>query len=323
MIDRALLPLLAVSLALLLGCKALPEESPPLADMEVSLAAVAEPDDEQERRTLDSGSFTGLRVASARLSLDDPEPAGLLVVEVIENSPGDAARIREDDVLVEATVDGGETVELAWPSQWRSIELAAAPGAEIQVLYDRAGVEQTAVIRPIERVRPAGREAVERFRENQRVGVVLRTATEVEARGCGLGPGGGAVVVGLSRASPWRDAGIVYGDVIVAVDGAPVDHPQVVLDAIRAGKKSIAITCCRGGEAFEFETALTRRKQEFREFDIPVLVSYERDANGSNFSLLLGLFGLESTPAAWRCRILWFITFGGGDADRLQEVPSP
>ena len=41
-----------------------------------------------------------------------------------------------------------------------------------------------------------------------------------EARAAGLGPGGGAVVVGLSERSPWRAAGLRFGDLIVAaLDG--------------------------------------------------------------------------------------------------------
>ncbi|MFQ5517227.1 MAG: RNA polymerase sigma factor, partial [Acidimicrobiia bacterium] len=88
---------------------------------------------------------------------------------------------------------------------------------DIQVVRN---AEAEAVVQAMERLRPADRGETERFREEDRVGVVVRTATEVEARAVGLGPGGGAVVVGLSRTSPWREAGLRFGDLIVAAGEA-------------------------------------------------------------------------------------------------------
>lgn len=321
MIARTMVML--VSGVLATGCASLPEESPPLFDMEVSLAHMEEPDDERERRAGDLGSFTGLVVASGRASFDEMESSGLRVIKVMENSPADAAGLQVEDYLISASRAGGEVVELSWPSQWGQLEREATPGQIIEVHIDRAGVEQDAAIHTTPRVRPAGREEVDRYRESKKVGIVLRTATEVEARAADLGPGGGAVVVGLARTSPWRAAGIQFGDLIIAVNGTPVHDPRVVIDAIDTGDQSVTVTYIRDGETFEVQAVLSRRAQAFREFDIPILVHYKRDPGESEFSILYGLFGLESTQAAWRCRILWLISFGGGDADRLEEVANP
>ena len=49
-------------------------------------------------------------------------------------------------------------------------------------------------------------------------------------------------------------------------------------------------------------------------------LSYESDRGTSETSVLLGMFNYKSTEAAWRFRLLWLFSFGGGDADRLIEV---
>jgi C-terminal processing protease CtpA/Prc len=323
-------PIVAAAILVLLGgCSSLlprdlPDELPPLADMEISLSYAEEPDDEAERDALPAGGFTGLVVTSARTTLDEPEPgAGLLVKEVIENSPADAANLREEDIVFAVVLPDGKERELTWPSEWRDIEIESAPGTRLTVIYDRAGLEQETELEVVARVRPPEREPTERFRENEKVGVVLRTATEVEARAAGLGPGGGAVVVGLSRRSPWRNAGIVFGDLIVKAGGVTVDHPQVVLDAIREGKATLEIVYVRNGKRHQVETALTKREKEITRVSIPILYSYESERDQTEWSFLFGFLGYESTIAAYEWQFLWLIRFGGGDADRLKEVDTP
>lgn len=322
--------LLPLAAALLLGaCSSfgkdeLPKKSPPLADMEEPVALLQEPKDEDRRKALPLGSFTGVTVAEARRSLDETESSepGVRVSRVVENSPGDAAGIEEDDLLLAVTPPGGAERALRWPSEWRKVEIDTPSGAVLHVVLDRAGVERTAEVRTVARVRAGERTNADRFREEQRVGVVLRTATEVEARASGLGPGGGAVVVGLSAASPWRAAGLQFGDVIVSVDGQPLGHPQQLIEAIRSSEPDVHLTLefDRAGERRAVEVALTRREQQVRSASIPFVYSYENDRGMSETSILMGLFRRRATAAAWEIRLLWFIDFSGGDADRLVEV---
>jgi S1-C subfamily serine protease len=244
------------------------------------------------------------------------------VTRVVENSPGDAAGIEEGDVLVRATDAAGAEKALSYPSQWRAIELAAAPGSQIRVTIDRGGAERTAVVAVVARVRPPEREAVARLREEARVGIVLRSATEVEARGAGLGPGGGAVVVGLSAASPWRAAGLRFGDLVVGVGGKEVAHPQAVLDAIRAADEeaTLSVEFVRDGTRQTVDAPISRRAQEVQHINVPFLFTYDADRGSTEWSAILGLVNWHSTMVAWQVRLLWFVKFGGGDADRLVEV---
>lgn len=302
----------------------LAREAPPLLAMEEPLELVQPPDDEGARLELPRGSFTGLTLGDARRSLDAmlDEPEGLLVLAVVENSPADAAGIEVDDLVLEAAAGADEPRLLRWPSEWRRMELEAEPGTRMRLTIDRSGAERALELTTVARVHPAERGPSERVRESLRVGVVLRTATEVEARAAGLGPGGGAVVVGLTRESPWRKTGIVFGDLIRAVDGVEVAHPDVVLERIRAAPEDgeLELEIVRAGARLTLRSPLSRREQELTKFSIPLLFHYEKERDQSSTSVLFGLFRYERTPAAWRLRLLWLIRLSGGDADRLESL---
>ncbi|MHC4958150.1 MAG: PDZ domain-containing protein [Planctomycetota bacterium] len=297
----------------------LPTEKIALADMEEPLELHEEADDEAERTKLGAGAFTGAYVADARESLEQMEedPEGLLITRIVENSPADAAGLEKGDILIAANDQ-----ELSWSSEWRRIELEAKPGDKLNVTYDRAGAERDAVLTVVGRVRPAGREAAKRFREEDNVGVVVRTATEVEARGAGLGPGGGAVIVGLSRRSPWRAAGLTFGDLIVDVDEKPIAHPNVLLEAIREAPDDgkLKLTYLRGGDKKTVEAAVTHRERQTQMVSIPLLYYYENNRGTKTVSVFFAIYKRTSTPAASETRIFWIFRFRGGDADRLDEV---
>lgn len=316
---------LALSALTLPSCSLAPdlaERPPALRDMEEPLDLRAEPSDEAARAAMPAGSFSGLYVKDARETLEAKlnDPEAVVIERVVENSPADRAGLAPGDLLLEVELDGGAPREIATPSQWRQLELTASPGSKLALVVDRAGREAETELTLVARVRPAGREATDRYREEQRVGVVVRTATEVEARSAGLGPGAGAVIVGMSQKSPWRRAGLQFGDLIVAVGGAELTHPQQLLNQIReAGGDRLSLAYVRGGQRAEVDAALTTRSSTLRELSVPPLFSYEADRGQSEWSALLGLVHYRSTAAAWRFRLLWVIAIRSGDADELQE----
>jgi C-terminal processing protease CtpA/Prc len=310
-------------LLLLPGCAFLAPKinktAPALYNMEEPLALHKEPEDELVRRELPAGSFTGVYVKAAAESLEDlgEEPAGVLVDRVVENSPGQFAGIEKGDLILEAN---GAPVR--YESEWRKLELESKPGTKLEVLYDRAGVERTAAIIAKERAQAAGRSVVQRFREEERVGIVVRTATEVEARAAGLGPGGGAFVVGLGLTSPWRKAGLRFGDLIVEAGGKPVDHPHVLLQAIRDApeKGSVKLVYLRDKQRVELEAAVSRRAQEQQLTQVPLLYYFERDRDQKKFWVFFGIYKRVVTAAAKETTVLWFFKFRSGDSDRLEEA---
>jgi hypothetical protein len=54
--------------------------------------------------------------------------------------------------------------------------------------------------------------------------------------------------------------------------------------------------------------------------NVPFLFTYDADRGSTEWSAILGLVNWHSTMVAWQVRLLWFVKFGGGDADRLVEV---
>lgn len=320
----ALVPLLSLTGCSSLGGGDLEKKSPALADMEEPLPLHEEPKDEAARKALPLGTFTGVTTADARRSLDELEgdSAGLRVARVVENSPGDAAGIEEDDLLLDVSLDGGAARVLRWPSEWRQVELDAKAGSRLRVRLDRAGMVRTTEVIAVPRARGGDRVAAQRYREEKRAGFVVRTATEVEARAAGLGPGAGAVVVGLAAASPWRKAGLVFGDLIPKVGDREVAHPQELLEAVREAEEDAVLSAevVRGAERLTFELPVTRRRQELRSFSIPLVYSYEHSRGASETSILVGAVKHRTTSAAWEWRILWLLSFGGGDADVLEEL---
>ena len=317
--------LAALSALALQACSLSPDlaETPPaLRDMEEPLDLRAEPEDEAARAAMPAGTFSGLYLKDARATLEAKlnDPEAVVVDRVVENSPADRAGLRPGDLLLEAVLEDGEAREVATPSEWRKLELTAKPGSKLTLVVDRAGREAETELTLIARVRPSRREAAERYREELRVGVVVRTATEVEARNAGLGPGGGAIVVGMSQKSPWRRAGLRFGDLVVAIDGEELTHPQQLLTKIReAADDHLNLAYVRDGERVEVEAGLTTRASTLREISIPPLFSYEADRGQREWSVLLGMVRYRSTAAAWRFRLLWIIALRSGDADELQE----
>lgn len=303
----------------------LPLQAPALADMEEPLDLRAEPDDEAQRQRLPFGSFSGIHVDDARDTLADKldQPSQLRIAQVIENSPAAAAGLQPDDLLLEARVGDAEPKPLGRASEWRQLELETPPGTKVVLFVDRAGREARAEIVLVPRLRSAERKPAERFREEQRVGVVLRTATEVEARAASLGPGGGAVIVGLSHQSPWRAVGLRFGDLLTAVAGRSVAHPQDVLTALRDPEvETVRIDYLRNGTLQHVDAPLSQRNRDLTEVTVPALFYYSSDRGSSEVSMLLGIVNYRSTAAAWRFRLFWFIAFGAGDTDQLLEVGS-
>ncbi len=316
---------------------AVPDESPALIDMEEPLELFQEPTDEAQRQDLPQGAFIGIELSNAPASLDSAfggeSAPGLEVLGLVQNSPGSLAKLEVGDLLLEAefTEYGAKVVrELQYASDWRAIELALPAGSQIDLLLDRAGREAQTVLTLAARNIPAERTPAARFREEQRSGIVVRTATEVEARAVGLAPGAGAVLVGLSAKSPWRPAGLRFGDLIATVDDSAVGHPQVLLDALRSAPEdgSIEVTYFRpASQGAEFSAAntvkisVTQRNRALREIDVPLIFHYRRSGHKrSKWSALLGVLQYKHTPAAWRFRLFWLIRMGSGDTEQLTEV---
>jgi C-terminal processing protease CtpA/Prc len=302
----------------------LPTQPVPLAGMDISRDRLPLPKDEGERLKLPPGVFTGIEVSDSRQTLEAQieAPEGVLVARVVENSPAVAAGIAEGDILLKAAVNNAAPTPLHWPSDWYKLEQTTPLDAKIHVFFDRAGRDGETDIKPVQRLAPPRRLEAATFREEAKVGVVVRNASEVEAHKAGLARGEGCVVVGLAASSPWRKAGMVFGDVITDLNGQPMPNPQALLTAINHLNPGdeVRIGVFRDERKVTLDTSVSRREKQTTDFDIPLLFTYKNHEGIENTSVLLGLYSHRKTAVASRVTLFWIIDYTVGDATRLEEV---
>ncbi len=307
-----------------LGCSSLPTQEAPLENMEVSRAIFEMPQDEEQRKELPLGVFTGIEAGDSRLTLEEQleAPEGVSVTGIVENSPAAAAGIRVGDIILEAAIDENAPTLLHWTSDWFKLEQAAQPGSVIHVLYDRAGRDFRTDIKPVKRISPPNRLSGNTFREESKVGIIVRNASEVEAERAGLTRGEGSVVVGLARTSPWKQAGLLYGDIILEINNIKINNPQELLITINGLNKGddVELVVFRDDKRITLNTTVSKRHKETKGFNIPLLFSYGKKGDIEKTSVLLDIFSVKKTRVASEYRLFWLINYTIGDSNRLEEI---
>ncbi len=312
------------------GCGiSLAKRSPPLRDLDYSSAAVTEPDDEAERQQLPVGCFSGLTLTQHVVgSLDDALADGKIklpvqIVEVAEHSPADLAGLRPLDVLIAAQVNDQPRQDITHLGLWLQIEQTCSPGAQVTLWFNRLGASNTATLSLTKRARPGKRIPIRALTEDQRIGIAVRTLTEVESRRLQLMPGVGIKIIGMSKNSPWRSAGIQLEEIVTAVDDHPITQPEELIRLVAPETKNkVVVSLLRNNKTELVSCPLTTRETAVTENSFFGLYSYSYAPSSEElaWSGPLWLIGYESTPSAWRMSLLWFIHFGGGERAALKEV---
>lgn len=309
----------------LFGCSSgLPTKADPLVDMEVSRAIFEMPQDEEPRKELPLGVFTGIEVGDSRLTLEKQleAPEGVLVTGIVENSPAAAGGIQVGDIIIEAAINENDATLLYWPSDWFKLEQTAPIDSVIHVLYDRAGRDFRTTIKSVKRISPPNRLSGNTFRDEAKVGIIVRNASEVEAQKAGLTRGEGSVVVGLARTSLWRQAGLLYGDIIIEINNIKIKNPQELIITINGLNKgdNVELVVFRDDKKITLNTTVSKRQKETSEFNIPLIFSYGKKGGIEKTSLLLNLFSVKKSRFASEYRLFWLINFTIGDSNRLEEI---
>jgi len=247
---------------------------------------------------------------------------GVLVTGIVENSPAATAGIQVGDIIIEAAIDENTATLLHWPSDWFKLEQAAQVDSVIHVLYDRAGRDFKTAIKPVKRISPPNRLSGNTFREESKVGIIVRNASEVEAERAGLTRGEGSVVIGLARTSPWKQAGLLYGDIILEINNIKIKNPQELLITINGLNKGddVKIVVFRDGEKITLNATVSKRQKETKAFSIPLLFSYGKKGGIEKTSVLLDILSVKKTQVASEYRLFWLINFTTGDSNRLEEI---
>jgi serine protease Do len=172
---------------------------------------------------------------------------GVLISDVVPNTPAASAGLKRGDVVVE--LDGSRVESLAGLRN-RIANMPPETRVRLTVLRDgqRQAVDVTLGTAP--RGEQATAAAVERFSENY--GMQLAPLTSELSRRLGLPEKAqaGVVVTQVAPGSPAAEAGLEPGDVILQVDKREVDEPRDVLRRLEGRKDAVAILVWRKGDTF-------------------------------------------------------------------------
>lgn len=154
---------------------------------------------------------------------------GAVVADVAPGSPAERAGLRHNDVITR--LQGRPVANAGSVNATVGI---AAPGSDLSVSYLRDGRDATTSLRveaPSDQPVTIGAQSILAY------GAALRNQD------------GGAQVVSVQAGSAAAQADLTAGDLITAVDGAPVADARAVATALQSASGATALTVSRGGEA--------------------------------------------------------------------------
>jgi serine protease Do len=152
-------------------------------------------------------------------SFDYDSTKGVLVGDVIEDSPADQAGLKSGDIVVEYN---GKAVSKAY--QLRNAVAGTAPGTEAELEIFRNGEYRTVEI-PIGRLedQPSLGQMTPGAEAGSELGMTLRNLTPELRQQLGLGPGEkGVAVTGVEPGGLAGRAGIRKGDLVIGVGNTSI-----------------------------------------------------------------------------------------------------
>ena len=196
---------------------------------------------------------------SARERMKLGNETGLLVTEVVRDSPADEAGLREDDVILQFN---GTKVEQA--DDFSRLVRNAGADKKVTLIVLRAGERKTFEAMLAKRRNPSYASAFAhgfgpgkqmKFWANRpRLGVQVHELDENLAPYFKVAPGSGVLVLAVNENSPAEQAGLKSGDIIAKVDNEIVrdaeelvaslqdyeEGDQVKIEYVRQGKRDTA-----------------------------------------------------------------------------------
>jgi S1-C subfamily serine protease len=293
------------------------------------LALCAAPGVGAGAETASDGSYLGVHAQSNSNVLDDENVyQGITVTSVVENSPAAGAGLLPGDVLLEAN-----GVALAHPDTLDDLVEKLAPGAPVKLRLERARrpveVEVRTVARipalppPVESAAPTAVDDSGTLVERRRLGFEFRAADPARLAALGLSQRFGVVVERVAARSPLREVGVDAGDLVLEADGQPIPSAGDLLrflDGLRTERTLDLVVWDAEQGRREVDVALHKPERRLTKLGIPLLFSFERKAQLSDYSALLGLIRVTRLENGSRIRLLYFFDFETGSTDELIDV---
>ena len=214
-------------------------------------------------------------------ALDLKSKRGVLVRDVVNDSPADEAGIEQEDVIIRF-----EGKKVRNSSHLTSLIRDSSPDEEVELKILRDGKERIITVTLGKRPRdllsyeyefePFLREAKRIkphtysfcFFSGSRIGVKVQDLTEQLGEYFGVEDGEGALITEVEEDMPAHQAGLKAGDVIVEVDGEEIDDTEDLMDAIseteEGDKVEIKVIRNRKPESFVVEV---EEGEEWSSFD--------------------------------------------------------
>lgn len=247
--------------------------------------------------------------------------AGVTVTRVIENSPADAAGLKENDIILQAN-----GTDLSDPNQLAGIAESLPLGSEVSLRVERdreiLELKATTVAR-VAAPESAPPDAPKTWSENRRLGFEFKTPDADQGGRLKLPARDGLVVVRIAPKSPLEKAKIAPGEVIASADGEPIHSPEAFLEYLKSRDAAKSIKLRVASEKGDWRNEKVRfyePPKKVSKFNLPPLWLYKREASSTTFWIPLLLFKREGLANATKYRILWFIRFETGKSEELLEV---
>jgi serine protease Do len=209
-----------------------------------------------------------------KLGLDSED--GVLISDVVEDSPAEKAGLEVDDVII--SFDGKEVKGV---SQFVRLVGRTEPGDEVEVKVVRDKEEKIVSVRMgaepkygLEYQDIEGKKQIEpkmftfQMISPVRIGVSLENLTDQLGEYFGVENGEGALITEVDLDGPAFKAGLKAGDVIVKVDGVKTKDVDEVKKALseKEPEEKAKIEVVRKGEVKLFTVEVMEREEQFPEF---------------------------------------------------------
>jgi serine protease Do len=240
-----------------------------LASMVTATPVVAKEDTESLKR-----GYLGVYVQDIdrdiKEAMDLESKRGVLIRDVVEDSPADQAGIEQEDIILEF---GGKKVRNS--SHFTKLVKESSPGEEVAVTIIRDGNEKILSITMGERLKDEfllglGPEyflgKTNKFKpysysftyfSGSRIGIKVQDLTEQLGNYFGVEEGEGVLITEVEEDMPAYKAGVKAGDVIVGVDAEKVEDTEDLMEVIsekeEGEKVGIKVIRNRKPESFEVE----------------------------------------------------------------------
>lgn len=260
------------------------------------------------------GAYLGVSLQALEGGLADAlgvdENSGVLIGQVLDDSPAEAAGLEPGDIIVE--VDGDE---VGTPSKLRRVIRRHDPGDEIEVAYlrdderrvIRVGLAETAdhdVRRKLHEVHDLRLGGNRGF-----LGVMTQPLSGGLDEFFGA-ENGGALVSDVVEESPAAKLGLAAGDVIVEVNGTEITNPEELRQVVRDYEEETEIEVVwlrdkkeqTGKTTLEIRESPVLRLPHFGKglpHEFPHHFDFDFDANGMRHHVV-EIFGDEDTKGSLR-----------------------